>query len=57
MNGGRLPRKGTESELSMKQGKKSDKRNRRRGAEHTRRSSLPSSNNTHMSFKLIFVSN
>ena len=57
MNGGRLPRKGTESVLSMKQGKKSDKRNRMRGAEHTRRSSLPSSNNTHMSFKLIYVSN
>ena len=52
-----MPKKGIESELSMKQGKKSDKRNRRRGAEHTRRSSLQSSNNTHMSFKLIFVSN
>ena len=50
-------RKGIVSVLNTKQDKKSDKRNRRRGAEHGRLSSLRSSNNTHMSFKLMSASN
>ena len=50
-------RKGTRSVLSMKLGKKSDKRNRMRGAEPTRNSSLQSSKHTHMSSKLTSVNN
>ena len=50
-------KKGTKSVLSMRQGKKNDKRNRRRGVEPMRNSSLLSSKHTHTSFKLISVSN
>ena len=50
-------RKGTRSVLSMRLGKKSDKRSRMRGAEPTRNSSLQSSKLTHMSSKLTSVNN